>query len=71
MHHVKGYMIDFAPDIVLLHCGTNDFKKDLTPQKIAHNVLKLAEEGFTEVKEITWFLELLTEVMIVMLKYKR
>ena len=53
MHHVKGCMIDFAPDIVLLHCGTNDFKKDLTPQKIAHNVLKLAEEGFTEVKEIT------------------
>ena len=46
MHHVKGCMIDFAPDIVLLHCGTNDFKKDLTPQKIAHNILKLAEEVF-------------------------
>ena len=46
MHHVKGCMIDFAPDIVLLHCDTNDFKKDLTPQKIAHNILKLAEEVF-------------------------
>ena len=43
-HHVKGCMVDFAPDIVLLHCGTNDLKKDLTPQKIAQNILKLAEE---------------------------
>ena len=43
-HHVKGCMVDFAPDIVLLHCGTNDLKKDLIPQKIAHNILKLAEE---------------------------
>ena len=31
---------------MLLHCGTNDFKKDLTPQKIAQNILKLAEEVF-------------------------
>ena len=37
-------MVDFAPDIVLLHCGTSDLKKDLTPQKIAQNILKLAEE---------------------------
>ena len=37
-------MVDFAPDIVLLHCGTNDLKKDLTPQKIVQNILKLAEE---------------------------
>ena len=37
-------MVDFAPDIVLLHCGTNDLKKELNPQKIAHNILKLAEE---------------------------
>ena len=43
-HHVKGYIIDFAPDIVLLHCGRNDLKKDLTPQKIAQSILKLAEE---------------------------
>ena len=43
-HHVKGCMVDFAPDIVLLHCGTNDLKKDLTPQKIVQNILKLAEE---------------------------
>ena len=44
IHHVKGCLVDFAPDIVLLHCGTNDFKKDLTPQEIAQNILKLAEE---------------------------
>ena len=43
-NHVKGCVVDFAPDIVLLHCGTNDLKKDLTPQKIAQNILKLAEE---------------------------
>ena len=43
-HHVKGCMVDFAPDIVLLHCGRNDLKRQLTPQKIAQNILKLAEE---------------------------
>ena len=37
-------MVDFVSDIVLLHCGTNDLKKDFTPQKIAQNILKLAEE---------------------------
>ena len=42
-HHVKCCMVDFyPPDIVLLHCGTNDF--NLTPQKITQNILKLAEE---------------------------
>ena len=44
IHHVKVCMVDFAPDIVLLHCGTNDLKIELTPQKIAQNILKLAEE---------------------------
>ena len=34
IHHVKGCIVDFAPDIVLLHCSTNDLEKDLTPQKI-------------------------------------
>ena len=29
---------------LISHCGTNDLKKDLTPQKIAHNILKLGEE---------------------------
>ena len=37
-------MVDFAPDIVLLQCGTNDLKKNLTPQKIPNNKLNLAEE---------------------------
>ena len=44
IHHFKGCMVDFAPDIVLLHCGTNDLKKDLNPQKIAQNILMLTEE---------------------------
>ena len=35
INHVKGCVLDFTPDIVLLHCGTNDLKRDLTPQKIA------------------------------------
>ena len=44
IHHVKGCMVDFVADIVLLHCGTYDLKKDLTPQKIVQNILNLAEE---------------------------
>ena len=37
-------MVNFAPGIALLHCGTNDLKRDLTPEKITQNILKLAEE---------------------------
>ena len=33
IYHVKGCMVDFAPDIVLLHCGTNDLKKNLHLRK--------------------------------------
>ena len=43
IHHVKGCMVGFAPDIVLLHYSTNDLEKDLTPQKITRNIFKLAE----------------------------
>ena len=46
-------------------------EEDLTLQKIAQNILKLAEEVLTEVKEMSCFLELLTEMMILMQKGKR
>ena len=71
IRHAKGCMVDFAPDIVLLHYGTNELKKDLTTQKISRNVLQLAEEYLTEAREMSWFLELLLQVMIIMLKCKR
>ena len=70
-HHVKGCMVDFAPDIVLLHCGTNDLKKDLTPQKIAQNILKLAEEVSDGGKRDVLVSGIINKVMIIMLKYKR
>ena len=41
---IKGCMIDFGSDILYLHCGTNNFKKELYRQKIAQNLLKLAEK---------------------------
>ena len=44
IYNVKGCMVDFAPDIVLLHCSRNNFKKHIAPQKIEQNILKLAEE---------------------------
>ena len=30
------------PDIVLLHCGTNDLRSDLSPETIAKNIINLA-----------------------------
>ena len=51
IHHVKGWMVDFSPDILLLHCGTNDLKKHFTSLKIAQNILKLAEEISDEDKK--------------------
>ena len=71
IHHVKGCMVDFAPDILLLHCGTNNLKKDLTPQKIAQNILKLAEEVSDTGKRDVLVLKLLIVVIILVLKYKR
>ena len=46
IHNVKGCVVNFAPDVVLLHCGINDLKKCLTPQRIAQNILKLAKEVY-------------------------
>ena len=51
IHRDKGCMVDFAPDIVLLRCGTNDLKKHFTSLKIAQNILKLAEEVSDEDKK--------------------
>ena len=64
-------MVDFAPGILLLHYGTNDLKKELTPQKIAPNILMLVEECLKEVREMSWFLELLIEVMIINYKVQK
>ena len=33
IHYAKGFMVDSAPDILLLHCGTNDLKKTLLLRK--------------------------------------
>ena len=33
-HHVECFMVDFAPDIMLLHCDTNDLKKILLLRKL-------------------------------------
>ena len=40
----QNCMVNFGPDIGLLHCGTNDFKKELIPQKNTQNILKLAKD---------------------------
>ena len=69
-HHVKGCMVNFAPDIVLLDCGTNDFKKYLTSKP--HRIYWSWQKRYlTEIKEMSWFLELSIRVMILMLKWKR
>ena len=52
---------------MLLHCSTNGFKKELTPQKITQKILKLAEY-LTEVRDMSWFLKLIIEVKILILQ---
>ena len=44
IHHFNGSMVDLAPDIMLFYSSRNDFKKNFTPQEIAQNILKLAED---------------------------
>lgn len=44
VHYIKGCLIDFTPDIVKLLGGTNNMKKDISPQEKRANVIRLAEE---------------------------
>ena len=30
IHHVKGFMVNSTTEILILHCGTNDMKIDIT-----------------------------------------
>ena len=41
-HYVKPSM-EFKPDIILLHCGTNDLRSDQTADDIANNILELGK----------------------------
>ena len=40
MHHAEYCLVHFTPDIVILHCGTNDIKKDISLQEILQNVIR-------------------------------
>ena len=44
MHHAKGCLVDLTTDIVIFHFDTNDMKKDIPPQEIAQNIIRLAGE---------------------------
>ena len=50
IQHAKGCMVDFASDIVLLHCGTNDLKKTLLHRKSHRTYWSWQKSYLTEVK---------------------
>ena len=41
--HVKGFMVDFPTEILILYRGTNGMKVDIAPQEITQNIIQLAE----------------------------
>ena len=51
IQHAKGCMVDFASDIVLLHCGTNDLKKTLLHRKSHRTYWSWQKSYLTEVKK--------------------
>ena len=43
MHdHVKTTVINFNPDHIILHCGTNDLNSEQTASQIARSIIELA-----------------------------
>ena len=43
MHHHVQPSLDYNPDIIVLHCGTNDLRDEKDPANIANGIVKLAE----------------------------
>ena len=44
MHHYVKPTMDLKPDVIVLHCGTNDLKKDNDAENIANNIMLLASK---------------------------
>ena len=40
--HVKPSVGDFNPDLIILHCGTNDLSSERTASQIARSIIELA-----------------------------
>ena len=43
MHHHAQPSLDYNPDVIVLHCGTNDLRDEKDPANIANGIIKLAE----------------------------
>ena len=43
MHHHVQPSLDYNPDIIVLHCGTNGLRDENDPANIANGIIKLAE----------------------------
>ena len=43
MHHHVQPSLEYKPDVVILHCGTNDLRDEKYPNQIANEIVKLAE----------------------------
>ena len=43
MHHHVQPSLDYNPDVIVLHCGTNDLRDEKDPANIANGIIKLAE----------------------------
>ena len=40
--HVKPTVIDFNPDHIIFHCGTNDLSSERTTSQVARSIIELA-----------------------------
>ena len=52
MHHYVKPSLEFEPDLVILHAGTNDLRSDKEPEHIAKNIIDLAKEVKTEFNDV-------------------
>ncbi len=52
MHHYMIPSLDFKPELVILHCGTNDLRSEKSAETIAKDVIELAKAARCEDNEI-------------------
>ena len=50
-HYVKP-SLEYNPDVVIIHCGTNNLKTDQPADKIAESIIKLANGIKTEENDV-------------------
>ena len=52
MYHYSKPSLDYEPDLVIMHVGTNDLRTDKNPKEIANEIIKLTKSISTDYNDV-------------------